>query len=170
MILVSSPPKLFPDSPDWENIDEGVWGCLYDDIQVYIINRFDDEPPGWSAQWGVDEDGEPELENDDVESQREAVGWLRNQFDPKKRKIPKRFAPKLILYGFDFDKWVERWNIMVPDPVPCPECETPRTPTLPFRQGNLRGVLSEPCTCGYDSKAPLAFIATHGDLFREGDL
>lgn len=166
---LSVPPKLFPDSPNWQQSDIGIWYCCYNDIDMYIIDGFDNEPVGWSAQWGVDEFDEPQFENEDIKSSKEAVEWLRDQFDPKKREVPKRLAPKLILYGFDFNKWVERWDLDPTMNVPCSKCGTPRFPTLPFLQGNLRGILSEPCTCGSSSKAPYSFVTIHGGLFREGD-
>lgn len=167
MRLISTPSKLFPDAQEWDQSDDGVWHCSYDGIAMYIIDGFDCEPMKWSAQWGVDEFDEPELENEDLESANQAVSWLRDQFDPEKRETPKRFAPKLILYGFDFDKWVERWDLCPPEDIPCPKCGTPRSPTLPFQQGTLRGVLSKPCICGYSSKAPMSFISINGDLAWE---
>ena len=115
MRLIYTPPKLFPDAPDWDQPDDGLWYCSYDGIDMYIIDDFDCEPQGFTAQWGVDEFDEPELENEDLGSIKEAVNWLRDQFNPQKRETPKRFAPKLILHGFDLDKWVEKWGIILPE-------------------------------------------------------
>lgn len=169
MRLISAPARLFPDALDWESLSTGVWSCTYQGIQMFIIDRFDDEPPGFSAQWSIDEDGEPLIENEDVQSLKEAIQWLRDQFDPAQRDKPVRYAPRIVLYGFDLQKWMSKWGLDPIDPIPCPKCGTPRAPTLPYLQGSLRGVLSEPCSCGNKSNAPYSFVTTHGGLPHAND-
>lgn len=52
----------------------------------------------------------------------------------------------LLIHGADPAAWAEKHSLL-PAEFPC-ECGRPRTPTVPFAEGTMRGLQSEPCECG----------------------
>jgi hypothetical protein len=79
-------------------------------------------------------------------------------------------AERLIVHGITVEAWAARYDIE-PTTVPCHACGAPKTTSMPFVQGALRGLASPPCMCGDDSRAPYCLVRDpkHGDLL-DGDL
>ncbi len=83
----------------------------------------------------------------------------------------KRRAPDLTIHGVTAEAWAKRFDIE-PCTHPCQNCGVPKTSTIPFARGTLRGLMSPPCaTCGDEAKTPYCLVRDpkHGDLFS-GDL
>lgn len=55
----------------------------------------------------------------------------------------------LILHGVDPVRWAKRHGIE-PASHPCYQCGAELRTTLPFAQGELRGLISPPCACGFE--------------------
>jgi hypothetical protein len=65
------------------------------------------------------------------------------------------------VHGYSLTKWIEKYGIDLEGlEYPCEGCSAMRRPTVPFFKGQLRGVLSAPCSCGHepDKITPYAVV------------
>ncbi len=77
----------------------------------------------------------------------------------------------LIIHGVSPEAWAKRHDL-APYTRPCQDCGAPKTSSVPFARGQLRGLMAPPCkACGSDARTPYCVVraAEHGDLF-DGDL
>lgn len=78
-------------------------------------------------------------------------------------------AERLMIHGITAEAWATRYDIE-PVTVPCPTCGAPKVTSLPFAQGQLRGLAAPDCACGDKGRTYcLVRDPKHGDLF-DGDL
>jgi hypothetical protein len=77
---------------------------------------------------------------------------------------------KLIVHGVTGEAWAKRYGI-VPFTRPCIGCGQPMTTSVPFAQGQLRGLVAPRCSCGNPNQ-PYCVVRDpkHGDLFSGGAL
>ena len=75
---------------------------------------------------------------------------------------------KLIVLGVTAEAWADRYGI-VPFTHPCTRCKKPRTTSIPFAQGQLRGLVAPKCDCGHPHP-PYCIVRDpkYGDLFTGG--
>ena len=75
-----------------------------------------------------------------------------------------RSAPRLYVIGVSAEAWTRRYGV-VPFSFPC-VCGRMCTTTMPFAQGEYRGLQAPPCACG-NALTPFAMVRDpkHGDLF-----
>lgn len=59
--------------------------------------------------------------------------------------------------------WARKYDIE-PFTAPCYGCGAPLTTSIPFAQGQRRGLLAPTCTCGTDALPPLCMV-TLDDAF-----
>lgn len=73
-----------------------------------------------------------------------------------------------IVHGVSAEAWSRRWGVEI-FTHPCSECDYPCRTTIPFVQGQLRGLQAPPCPCGND-KTPFGVVRDpkYGDLFSGG--
>jgi hypothetical protein len=73
--------------------------------------------------------------------------------------------PRLYVHGVTAKEWADRHRIEVFS-HPCIDCGRPRTISMPFAQGELRGLQAPPCDCGND-QGPYGLVRAekYGDLF-----
>ena len=76
-----------------------------------------------------------------------------------------RTGDRFYVYGVTAEEWTARYGVE-PFSHPCGECGRTLTTTLPFAQGQLRGLQAPPCECG-NKQTPFALVRDpkHGDLF-----
>ena len=76
-----------------------------------------------------------------------------------------RPTTRLYVHGVSVETWTARYGVE-PFTHPCSECGAPCTTTLPFAQGELRGLQSPECACG-NARTPYAIVRdpARGDLF-----
>ncbi len=79
-------------------------------------------------------------------------------------------AERFFIHGVTAEAWAARFDIE-PFTADCASCGREKTTTLPFAQGQLRGLQAPSCPCGDDSRAPYCIVRDpkHGDLL-DGDL
>ncbi len=72
--------------------------------------------------------------------------------------------PRLYVHGITAEAWAKRFGIEV-FTHPCSDCGRACTVSIPFAQGQLRGLQSPPCVCGND-KTPFGLVRDpkYGDL------
>lgn len=77
--------------------------------------------------------------------------------------------PRFYVHGVSAKAWSRRFGIEVFS-HPCSECGRMCTTSLPFAQGQLRGLQAPPCACG-NVKTPFGLVrdAKYGDLFTNAD-
>ena len=75
--------------------------------------------------------------------------------------------PRLFVHGVTPEAWSARYGVEV-FTYPCSACGAPCTTTLPFVQGQLRGLQAPPCSCG-NEKTPFGVVRDpkYGDLFDD---
>lgn len=56
----------------------------------------------------------------------------------------------LLFYGVDPQRWSRRYGIE-PASVPCYECGAELFTSIPFAQGDLRGLIAPRCKCGFEN-------------------
>lgn len=71
----------------------------------------------------------------------------------------------LVAHGVDASKWASRFGID-PASAPCYQCGVELHTTLPFAVGNMRGLMSPACECGFTG-TPYCLVGAKGDLFGE---
>lgn len=78
-------------------------------------------------------------------------------------------APRWDVLGVSAERWTRRWGVL-PFTHPCIDCGRPRTTSIPFVQGNLRGLRAPTCACGNDQH-PFGLVRDPacGDLFTGSD-
>jgi hypothetical protein len=81
------------------------------------------------------------------------------------RRKPKRLPPRLFIYGLDPEKWARKHCIEAFS-HPCSECGRVLTTSIPFVQGQMRGLQAPPCECG-NKQTPYGMVrdSKNGDLF-----
>jgi hypothetical protein len=69
------------------------------------------------------------------------------------------------VYGVTAEAWADRYGIEVFS-HPCIECGRVLTTSIPFAQGQLRGLQAPPCECGH-TQTPYGLVrdSKYGDLF-----
>ncbi len=76
-------------------------------------------------------------------------------------------VPRLtVVKGITAKAWAKRYGIEI-FTHPCSDCGRLATPSIPFAQGQLRGLQAPPCrTCG-NVRTPFGMVRDpkHGDLF-----
>lgn len=72
--------------------------------------------------------------------------------------------PRLFVYGVTAEEWAIRHSIEVFS-YPCSECDRMLTISMPFAQGQLRGLQAPPCECG-NERTPYGLVraSKFGDL------
>lgn len=55
----------------------------------------------------------------------------------------------LRLYGFSAERWQARTGVE-PFTHPCYACGAPRTTSIPFVRGRMRGFVAPTCACGHE--------------------
>lgn len=72
----------------------------------------------------------------------------------------------LVVRGVTLEAWCKRHDLE-PYTRECDTCGQPRTCSIPFAVGQLRGLFSPPCACGDAEPTPYCLVraAKHGDLF-----
>lgn len=75
-----------------------------------------------------------------------------------------RSARRLYVHGVSVEAWTARYGVE-PFTHPCSECGAPCTTSIPFVQGELRGLQAPECECG-NALTPYAFVRdpARGDL------
>ena len=71
----------------------------------------------------------------------------------------------LVVHGVSEAAWCARWGI-VPFEHPCGQCGAPRRTSVPAAEGNLRGLLAPPCSCGNTERMYCVVSATSNLLAR----
>lgn len=73
-------------------------------------------------------------------------------------------GPRLFIHGVTAEAWATRHRIEVFS-HPCSECGRMCTVSLPFAQGQFRGLQAPPCICG-NKRTPYGLVraAKYGDL------
>jgi hypothetical protein len=73
-------------------------------------------------------------------------------------------VPRLMVYGITPEAWTKRFGVLAFS-APCSECGRNCTTSIPFAQGELRGLQSPPCECG-NTRTPYALVRDpkYGDL------
>lgn len=77
---------------------------------------------------------------------------------------------RLLVHGVTVEEWTKRYGV-TPFTHPCYGCGHPLTTTIPFVQGQLRGLQAPKCECGeHDSgysHPPYSIVRDpkYGDLF-----
>lgn len=76
---------------------------------------------------------------------------------------------RLYVYGVTAEAWCRRFGCEIFS-YPCSECGRMCTASMPFAQGQLRGLQSPPCVCG-NKRTPYSVVRDpkYGDLFG-GDM
>lgn len=71
----------------------------------------------------------------------------------------------LTVHGVCPKAWAKRYDLL-PFTHPCDACGEPLTTTLPFAQGQLRGLRAPTCSCG-NKQTPWCLVRDRrfGDLF-----
>ncbi len=69
----------------------------------------------------------------------------------------------LTVHGVDCLTWAARYKIM-PFTHPCSDCGRPRTTSVPFACGPLRGLMAPPCACGTKSHCYCVVRADGDDI------
>jgi hypothetical protein len=74
-------------------------------------------------------------------------------------------SKRWLVYGISQEAWTRRFGVE-PFSHPCSECGEVLTTSLPFVQGQMRGLSAPRCKCGNDH-TPYAVVrdARYGDLF-----
>ncbi len=67
----------------------------------------------------------------------------------------------LIPVGTSTAAWMDRWGLEKFE-VPCSQCGTTRELTIPFAQGDYRGLIAPVCQCGTEDR-PYCFVRANGD-------
>lgn len=77
--------------------------------------------------------------------------------------------PRWDILGISVERWARRWSLHA-FTHPCIDCGAPRTTSIPFVQGTLRGLRAPTCTCG-NGQGPFCLVRdpAHGDLFTGSD-
>lgn len=69
------------------------------------------------------------------------------------------------VFGVDAESWARRHGI-TPYTGPCQECGRERTTSVPFADGDLRGLIAPRCECGHEGTPYCVVVARgRGDLF-----
>lgn len=74
---------------------------------------------------------------------------------------------KLLIHGIDAKAWARRHDIE-PFTSACHRCGTVQTTSIPFAEGNLRGLVAPPCKCTDPNVRPPYCVVRDprfGDLF-----
>ena len=76
-------------------------------------------------------------------------------------------APKLLAYGISTETWTKRFGVL-PFSYPCIDCGEVLHTSIPFVQGDLRGLQAPPCICG-NTQTPFAIVRDPriGDLLDQ---
>lgn len=77
--------------------------------------------------------------------------------------------PRFYVHGISAEAWSKRYGVEAFS-YPCSECGRMCTTTLPFAQGQLRGLQAPPCPCG-NEKTPFGLVRDpkYGDLFSPNE-
>lgn len=72
---------------------------------------------------------------------------------------------RFLIYGVTAEAWSARYGVEAFS-HPCFECGRILTTSIPFAQGQLRGLQAPPCECG-NEKTPYGLVRdpAYGDLF-----
>lgn len=81
----------------------------------------------------------------------------------------RRAAPDLVVHGVTAEEWTKRYGVE-PFSHPCEDCGRPRTTTVPFVRGTLRGLRAPACECGAEEGVPYVIVRDpkHGSIFDMG--
>jgi hypothetical protein len=66
-----------------------------------------------------------------------------------------------IVYGMDFEKWCDRYNIEPMEDVECHKCNKMQKINLPFFSKKIRGLTAEKCDCGHPFP-PFTYVMIEG--------
>lgn len=70
--------------------------------------------------------------------------------------------PRFYVYGVTAEAWSRRYGVDAFS-HPCSECGRMTTTTIPFAQGDLRGLQAPRCECG-NERTPYGLVRVGGDL------